>query len=599
MADPTWNDPTAQPLSVVPPDEWGGWLNAAVAEFAQRTKVLREQSISGVTIVGGAIRTTRVDGTTGPSASLAEIFNASTPGSAADSATAANVAAGELTRAALGELAADEESALALAFAAKIETAIEDLPTVPEVESIAAVAAEAVRPALPQLGALKRALDGARSVAASFFGDSTGDTDGSSAAADRTFSRFARQIAAKYAATHHVLFAGWDDATQDFKAWTVMNAHAAGRRGALISTRSLRNKTDTAAQFTTGNVDVRALVSFSTLSGATGTIATRSYKEVAGVRSADMQWEVRLHTSGFLYMRHSQDGATWLSDRISTVAVNTIASVNVPIWIRATLEIVPGTGFTVKFYTSTDGVTWAQLGANVTGGSGTTTAMHPAVDGAYFEIGAAGWQPTGSPLTGAKIYEVQIRDGVNGPMIAPAAIEEWERYGDSATTYVGAPTVYLLNASRSGSAMSYHTDAARLKKETPNYGQVAVVFNDGHNEGGASGSTWMPPFEAWVAAVKGRLPNAAVNVIGQNPHRSGWVNEAAYGAEHVRRIFELSAASSRLGWGFIDIYQAYLDDPRGINTLVVVDDIHPTAIPNGYALSGDTVAKAAGIPLTV
>ncbi|MDV6304451.1 hypothetical protein R3P93_17970 [Rhodococcus cerastii] len=45
------------------------------------------------------------------------------------------------------------------------------------------------------------------------------------------------------------------------------------------------------------------------------------------------------------------------------------------------------------------------------------------------------------------------------------------------------------NGSRSGAAIDYRTNRTRLKMETPNYGQVAAISNDSHNEGGRSGRT--------------------------------------------------------------------------------------------------------------
>lgn len=447
----------------------------------------------------------------------------------------------------------------------------------------------------PTMGSLVRALQAGRSSAFSVFGDSTGDSDGSTPSADRLAARFARRLCTKFP-NHHVMMKLWNPATEAFGEWVTMQAQAAGRRHAIIGTRSLRSRAVdvAAASFASGNIDVRVLVSLPSLAPtATQFLVGRMRKEIADVLSNDLQFELRLHTSGNLYLRHSENGTAYLSDRISTVPLSSAATANTPIWIRATLEVTPGTGFVAKFYTSTDGITWTQLGANVTGGSATTVAMYPAVQGSFFEIGGSGWQPVAAAATGAKFYEVQIRDGVDGHMIAPAAIEQWERYGDANTTYGGAPTLYVLNASRSGSAMSYHTDPVRLKKETPDYGQVAAIFNDSHNESTSSGSRWIPPYAAWVAAVSGRLPNAAINVVGQNPHTSAWANEAAYGPEHVTRIMELSAAASARGWGYINVYQAYLDDPRGLGVLISADGLHPT--PVGYALSGDTVAKAAGI----
>lgn len=448
---------------------------------------------------------------------------------------------------------------------------------------------------LPTMAGIVRALAAGQSCAISVFGDSTGDSDGSVAANDRLPARFVRRLATAYP-THHVMAKTWDATNERFGPWVVMQSKSAGRRVAQFTTRSIRYVPPVLAdaQFATGNVDVRALVTPSTLTpSAQQALVGRTRKDVSGTLSNDLQFELLWGVAGNLIFHHSTDGAAFISDRTSTVTIP--ATAGQPIWVRATMEHVPGTGFSVNFYTSPadDGIAWTKLGATVTGGNSSTPAMWTSVAGSFFEVGARGWQPAAVPFSGGKIAEVQIRDGVDGPLVAPAAPEVWERYGDSATSFGGAPTLYLLNASRSGSGMAYHKDPTRLKKETPDYGQVALLFNDGHNEATASGSTWIPPYEAWVTSVKGRLPNAAINVVGQNPHTSAWVNEAAYGQEHVKRILELSAAAARLGWGFINVFQAYLDDPRGVAALISPDGLHPIA--DGYVLSGDTVAKAAGI----
>lgn len=445
------------------------------------------------------------------------------------------------------------------------------------------------------MGGLVRALRAGQSAALSVFGDSTGFSDGTVPADDRLTTRFARRLATAYP-SHHVMVKSWNSATEDFDPWVAIAPHASGRRHTIHTSRSIRYvpTVPSSAKFTSGNIDVRALIAPNTTTpSAPQTIVARTRKGGAsGHFTNDLQFDFRWYTNGMLSIRHSQDGAVFLSDRISTVAAG--ATAGQPIWVRATVEITPGSGFVAKFYTSpaSDGVSWTQIGSNVSGGGAGTTAMYASADDSFFEAGAFAWQPASNPFSG-KIYEVQIRDGVNGPCIAPCAVEQWERYGDAATSYGGAPTLYVLNASRPGSVMSYHADTTRLKKETPDYGQQTLIFNDSHNEASSSGSLWIPPYEAWVTAVKNRLPNGQVNVIGQNPHTSAWVNEATYGMEHVKRIMELSAAAGRLGWGFINIYQAYLDDSRGLGALISSDGLHPTQV--GYELSGDTIAKTAGM----
>ncbi|WP_157741801.1 SGNH/GDSL hydrolase family protein [Rhodococcus pyridinivorans] len=464
--------------------------------------------------------------------------------------------------------------------------------TVDENGNVVVSGGSPVAAALPTFAGFMRAIEAGQSAALSAFGDSTGESDGSNPATDRTIARFTRRLAEAFP-SHHVMQKLWNHDTQGFGPWVAINGgHTDGRRHAIITTRSLRHipTVPANAKFSTGIIDVRALIAPNTLTPATPqSIVSRNRKGgAAGPWTNDLQFDFRWYTDGKLSIRHSENGTSFLSDRISTVAVPVAAGSQ--IWVRATVEITPGTGFVAKFYTSADGVTWEQLGANVSGGGAATAPLYASADDSFFEIGGIGWQPVANSFAG-KVYEVQIRDGLNGPMIAPAAIEVWERYGDPATTYGGAPTVYVLNVARGGSGMSYHTDPARLKLETPDYGQTALIFNDSHNENTASGSTWIPPYEAWVAAVKGRLPNGAVNVVGQNPHTSAWPNEAAYGQEHVKRVMELSAAASRLGWGFINIYQAFLDG--NLAELISSDGLHPT--PTGYALGGDTIARAAGL----
>ncbi|MDT2009525.1 hypothetical protein FXW78_47220 [Rhodococcus opacus] len=89
------------------------------------------------------------------------------------------------------------------------------------------------------------------------------------------------------------------------------------------------------------------------------------------------------------------------------------------------------------------------------------------------------------------------------------------------TSFTGSPTLTLLNASRSGTDMTYHLDATRQARQCSDYGQVLVIFNDSHNEVGKSGPVeWTEPYAAWVASVQAKLHRAAVAVVAQNPHTS-------------------------------------------------------------------------------
>lgn len=442
----------------------------------------------------------------------------------------------------------------------------------------------------PAFRSIRSALDSGRSAAIQWNGDSTGDWDG--VGTETTPIRMMRKLAAKYP-THRVVVRNWNTAINDYGVPVAIQS-IGNSRGAAITSRSLRFWQSVPPQFASANVDVRALVTPTTLTPASqGIIAGRSRKSIAGALSNDLQWELIWTTAGRLAWHHSVDGTTFISDRISTVAIP--ASVGNPIWVRALYEYTAGTGFSAKFYTSPadDGVTWTQLGTTVSGGNSSTATMWPASAGAFFEIGGRAWQPAANPFSGT-IHSVQIRDGADGPLLAPADVERWQRYTDSATTFTGAPTLTLLNASRSGTDMAYHLDPVRQARQCSDYGQSLVIFNDSHNEVGKSGPVeWIDPYSAWVAAVQSKLPRASVAVVAQNPHTSAWANEANYGYSHIQRLDEVRSLASAKGWGLIDLYSEFKNDPRGLATLISPDGLHPSAI--GYDLGGTVAAREFGV----
>jgi hypothetical protein len=220
------------------------------------------------------------------------------------------------------------------------------------------------------------------------------------------------------------------------------------------------------------------------------------------------------------------------------------------------------------------------------------SALYDAGTG-FFELGADNWQPSGDPANG-RIYEAQIRDGVDGPTIAPCLPELWEQYGDGSVTFGGAPTLYLVNTSISGSRMTAHSSAAQVALETPNYGQQIQVFNDSHNETNASGPAgWISPYQAWVAAFQARLPLTKPVAVLQNPHTNAWVNEAAYGQAHPVRLDELRALANAQNWGIVDLFGAFTNDGRGPTQLIQSDGLHPTQ--TGYDLAARVVARQVGL----
>jgi hypothetical protein len=443
--------------------------------------------------------------------------------------------------------------------------------------------------------ALRSALDAGRPACLMWIGDSTGDSDGTVSTDLRTPTRLARILGTAYP-QYHVLSRTLKTDGTGYGPTVVLQAAAAGRRFAHFGgSRSLRWRPSdyTTTRFTSGDVDLRVLYKpdGAWASGDTRILAARRRMDVDGMTSSSTleQFRFMVEGSGTMRFDWSTNGTGIDKQNIRSTVPITLPT-DSPVWLRVTLSFASGS-FTEHFYTSTDGQSWTELGTQI--GPFASSPMFDAYQG-FFEIGTEGWQPgVGSAL--GNIYEVEIRDGIEGPTVAPVLPELWERYGDtSAATFGGAPTLILLNASRSGTALSYHTASPRLSIETANYGQQAVVFNDSHNETAMSGPVgWVSPYRAWVTAVLARLPLAAPVVVLQNPHTSAWANEASYGYSHKLRLDELRQLAGAQRWGVVDLFEAFTNDPRGLGILIQSDGLHPTQ--DGYALAAQVAARAVGV----
>lgn len=116
-------------------------------------------------------------------------------------------------------------------------------------------------------------------------------------------------------------------------------------------------------------------------------------------------WVFVIAAGGQLGLSWTANGTTQF-DRTSTVVPTfTDGSDH---WVRATLDVDNGAaGHDVKFYTSTDGTTWGQLGTTVTT-AGTTSIFNSTASIAVGDI---------LPFAG-KVHYVEVRNGIDGVLIA-------------------------------------------------------------------------------------------------------------------------------------------------------------------------------------
>jgi hypothetical protein len=163
---------------------------------------------------------------------------------------------------------------------------------------------------------------------------------------------------------------------------------------------------DQAALDITGDLDVRVAAAPADWSPSTPQTFAAKWVTTGNQRS----WTTRLETNGRLVLFWSPDGATSLS------AASTVApAINdgQPLWVRYTIDVDNGAaGRTIRFYTSTDGVGWTQLGADVVQ-AGVTSIFNSTAD---VTIGA--YNNGASERFAGRIFSAEIRNGIAGTIVA-------------------------------------------------------------------------------------------------------------------------------------------------------------------------------------
>jgi hypothetical protein len=160
---------------------------------------------------------------------------------------------------------------------------------------------------------------------------------------------------------------------------------------------------DEAALDITGDIDIRAQVALDDWTPSATQLILSKLNNTGDQRS----YTVNIRTTGVVRLSWSTDGAGTVNAD-STVAP-TVAD-GAALWVRATLDVDNGaSGYDVKFFTSSDGVTWTQLGTTVTGvGVTSIFASTTAV-----RLG----QDFGSTVMAGKFYRAQVLNGIDGTTV--------------------------------------------------------------------------------------------------------------------------------------------------------------------------------------
>jgi hypothetical protein len=163
-----------------------------------------------------------------------------------------------------------------------------------------------------------------------------------------------------------------------------------------VTTSFLSVPNDSPVQIT-GDIDVRQWVA---LDDWTPSSDNEVGSKTGGAGSRG--WIFQVISTGALRLTYSADGTTLLT-RTSTATISAADGSN--LWVRFTLDVDNGAGSNeTKFFTSTDGTNWTQLGATVTN-AGTTS---------IFNTTAVVRDNGGSTSKAGKLYRFQIFASIDG-----------------------------------------------------------------------------------------------------------------------------------------------------------------------------------------
>jgi hypothetical protein len=199
----------------------------------------------------------------------------------------------------------------------------------------------------------------------------------------------------------------------------------------------------------------------------------------------------------------------------------------------------PG-GYTWTAYTSTDGDTWTQVGiSNVTTG-GATSIFVPTTTN--WEIGGRGGN--GSMLAG-KVYEVQIRDGIDGKTSTRSrSTPGYSTRHQALTSFPALAAVLLSISSMARRTADLDLRCIHWHARTSAPGQL-VFLSTSHNDADKVGASLTSAWDSWLTALKARLPGAAFCLLTQNPEISPRTLDLT--KPHAQRRRELMTWAARSG----------------------------------------------------
>jgi len=203
------------------------------------------------------------------------------------------------------------------------------------------------------------------------------------------------------------------------------------------STGNYASTPDSAGNSVTGDIDIRTHVAATDYTPSANDTLVAKWNPTGTQQS----WSFDIETTGKLILRTTANGSTV---RTHTSSAATAVTDGAPKWLRVTRAAASGV---VKFYTSADGVTYAQLGTDVAG------TVEGIFDGtAPIEIGSNSLG-TANQFDG-RVYYSEVRNGIGGAVVTQFDPDDGE---DGASTWVsGIGETWTVNTSGAPVARLYN-----------------------------------------------------------------------------------------------------------------------------------------------
>jgi len=335
---------------------------------------------------------------------------------------------------------------------------------------------------------------------------------------------------------------------------------------------------DAASNSITGDMDVRMKVSFDVWPPAAETNIASKFGG-AGQRS----WRFGMYSNGLLYVQTSADGTNLIDHDIGTAPSVTAGT---PLFLRFTIDVNNGaSGHDVKTYSSTDGLSWSQVGSTKTV-AGTTSIFDST---AAVELG--GRSGGSSTLLVGNVYYFELRNGIAGAPVAAIDMDDYnpsspttitDRLGNSwavngTPTFGGAPGIIVYNTATSGVDITYAYDGTRFPKLTPGKAADATFIAYGHNDSFAG---FGDKCKVLADTLIAKWSSSSIVFVTQNPQASPRTTAQINAMTgRVQQMRQYAAAS---GLGLIDVNRYWVDSGSPSAWINAGDGIHPTQAGMDY-----------------